>query len=111
MASLRELLELDGVVTAVEFSEDGKLVDHASKRNVPPELLEMTAEFWASITMLHNTLASAYTRLNRVELMPQHGWAYWGGDWSIVIGGDRGVIAETKLARLDQLVDVLLGRA
>ncbi|TMB72743.1 MAG: DUF2173 family protein, partial [Deltaproteobacteria bacterium] len=61
MATLDELLKIDGVVAAGEFTTDGKLVDYKSKMDMSPEMAAMTAQYCATVTMMFNTLAGAYT--------------------------------------------------
>src|SRR2546428_12083242 len=94
MATLDELLKIDGVVAAGEFTTDGKLVDYKSKMNMSPEIVAMTAQYCATVTMMFNTLANAYTKLSKMNWVPQQGWAYSRGEWTIAIGGNRGVVVE-----------------
>ena len=73
MAILDELLKFPGVVAAGEFRADGTLVDFKAKMDMPPDLSETTAQFCASVTMLLNTLAGAYTQLSHMNWVPQKG--------------------------------------
>ena len=41
--------------------------------------------------------------------VPQKGWAYSGGDWTVAIGGNRGVFVETAHADFNNLFQVLVG--
>jgi roadblock/LC7 domain-containing protein len=86
MARLDDLLKIDGVVAAGEFTADGKLVDYKAKMDMSPEMAAMTAQFCATVTMMFNTLAGAYTHLSGMKWIPQQGWAYSGGDWTVAIG-------------------------
>ena len=90
-ATLEELLTIEGVVAAGEFTPDGKLVDYKAKMEMSPELAALTAQFCATVTMMFNTLAGAFTQLSRMRWVPQQGWAYSGGDYTVAIGGTRGV--------------------
>lgn len=110
MASLDDLLNIDGVVAAGEFTLDGKLVDYKSKMSMSPEMAAMTAQFCASVTMMFNSLAGAHTQLSQMKLSPQHGWMYAGGDYTVAIGGARGVFVETTKADFNKLYEVLVGR-
>jgi roadblock/LC7 domain-containing protein len=58
MATLDELLKIDGVVAAGEFTADGKLVDYKSKIDMSREVAAMTAQYCATVTMMFNTLAA-----------------------------------------------------
>ncbi len=109
MATLNELLNLKGVVAAGEFTADGKLVDFKGKMDMPPDMAAMTAQFCASVTMLFNTLAGSFTQLSKMNWVPQQGWAYSGGDWTVAIGGNKGVFVETAKADFNQLFQALVG--
>jgi roadblock/LC7 domain-containing protein len=109
MATLHELLKINGVVAAGEFSVDGKLLDYKAKMDMSPELAAMTAQFCATVTMLFNTLAGAFSQLSKLNWVPQQGWAYSGGDWTVAVGGNRGVFVETTKADFNQLFQALVG--
>jgi roadblock/LC7 domain-containing protein len=83
MATLEELLNIEGVVAAGEFDPDGTLVDFRASMAMSPEMGQMTAQFCATVTMMFNTLASSYTQLSGMRWVPQQGWAYSGGDWTV----------------------------
>jgi len=110
MASLDELLNVNGVVAAGEFTADGKLVDYKAKMDMSPEMAAMTAQFCATITMVFNTMAGAFTQLSRMNWVPLQSWAYSGGDWTVAIGGNKGVFVETSKADFNKLFDVLVGK-
>jgi roadblock/LC7 domain-containing protein len=109
MATLDDLLKLSGVVAAGEFSADGKVVDFKAKMDMSRELAAQTAQFCATVTMLFNSLAGAYTQMSKMNWVPQKGWAYSGGDWTVAIGGNRGVFVETAKADFNNLFQVLVG--
>ena len=109
MATLDDLLKLPGVMAAGEFSPDGKLVDFKAKMEMSRELAMMTAQFCASVTMMFNTLAGAYTQMSKMQWTPQQGWAYSGGEWTVAVGGTRGVFAKTVEADFNKLFQALVG--
>lgn len=109
MATLAELLEVDGVLAAGEFSPDGGLVGYEATMDMSPELAAMTAQFCATVTMLFNTLAGAYQEMSGMQWTPQLGWAYSGGDFTVAVGGTRGVFVETARADFNQLFELLVG--
>lgn len=109
MATLEDLLKLNGVVAAGEFTADGKLVDFRAKMDMPPEMAAMTAQFCASVTMMFNTLAGAFSQLSKMNWVPQQGWMYAGGDWTMAVGNNRGVFVETAKADFNQLFQALVG--
>ena len=108
--SLDDLAKLEGVVAAGEFADDGRLVDFRSNGAMTPELAAMSAQFCASITMLFTTLGGAFTQLSGMNWSPQQGWMYAGGDFTVAVGGNRGVFVATEKADFNQLFGLLVGR-
>jgi roadblock/LC7 domain-containing protein len=108
-STLDDLLKLDGVVAAGEFGLDGTLVDFKAKMDMSPELAQMSAQFCGSVTSLFNTLSGAFTQLSGMNWSPQQGWAYAGGDYSVCVGGTRGVFVETAKSDYNQLFGALVG--
>lgn len=43
-----------------------------------------------------------------MQWVPQQGWAYSGGDWTVAISGNRGVFVETARTDFNQLFQVLV---
>ncbi len=109
MASLDDLLKIDGVAATGEFAADGRVVDCKTKMDMSREMAQMTAQFCASVTMMFNTLAGAFSQLSQMKWVPQQGWMYAGGDWTVAIGGNRGVFEETAKADFNQLYGSLVG--
>ncbi len=109
MASLNDLLKIDGVAAAGEFTADGKLVDFKSTMDMSPEMAAMSSQFCATLTMLFNTLAGAFAQLSQMKWVPQQGWMYAGGDWTVAVGGNRGVFVETAKADFNELFRALVG--
>ena len=109
MASLDDLLDIEGVVAAGEFNPDGSLVDYEAKMDMSEEMAQMTAQFCATVTMMFDTLAGSFTQLSGMNWVPQQGWAYSGGEWTVAIGGNRGVFIETAKADFNQLFEALVG--
>jgi roadblock/LC7 domain-containing protein len=48
MASLEELLKIDGVVAAGEFAKDGSLIGYKASMDMSPELAAGAAQFCAT---------------------------------------------------------------
>jgi roadblock/LC7 domain-containing protein len=109
MATLDELLDLDGVVAVGEFAPDGRLIDYRAKGAMTRETAEASAQFCATVTMLFNTLAGAFTQLSGMPWTPQQGWMYAGGDFTVAIGGNKGVFVETAKADFNRLYGALVG--
>jgi roadblock/LC7 domain-containing protein len=109
MASLDDLLDIEGVAAAGEFTPDGELVDYKARMDMSPEMAQMTAQFCATVTMMFNTLAGSFTQLSGMNRVPQQGWAYSGGDWTVAIGGNRGVFIEISKGDFNRLFEALVG--
>jgi len=111
MATLDELLDIEGVVAAGEFNADGTLVNFRERMGMSPEMAQMSAQFCATVSMMFNTLASSFTHLSGMQWVPQQGWAYSGGEWTVAIGGGgyKGVFVETAKADFNKLFEVLVG--
>jgi roadblock/LC7 domain-containing protein len=109
MASLDDLLDIEGVAAAGEFTADGQLVDYKARMDMSAEMAQMTAQFCATVTMMFDTLAGSFTQLSGMNWVPQQGWAYSGGEWTVAIGGNRGVFIETSKADFNRLFEALVG--
>ena len=109
--TLQELLDIEGVVAALEFGLDGSLLDYEAKMDMSEEMAQMTAQYCAAVSLLFNTLASSFTERSGMNWVPQHGWAYSGGEWTACIGdgGRRGVLVETSKADFNRLFEALSG--
>ncbi len=109
MASLDELLKLEGVVMAGQFTADGKLTDYRARTDMPPELAEVTAQFCASVSMLFDILAGSFNTMSQMRWTPQQCWSYSGGNWTVVVGANQAVFVETAKANLNHLCKTLSG--
>ena len=109
MDTLQELLDIEVVVAAVEFSLDGSLLDYEARMDMSEEMAQMTAQYCAAVYLMFNTLASSFTNLSGMNWLPQRGWTYSGGEWPACIGDDgkRGVLVETSMADFNELFEAL----
>ncbi|MDP9286766.1 MAG: DUF2173 family protein [Thermoproteota archaeon] len=109
MVNFDELLTLDGVAAAGEFASDGKIKEYRSNTDIAKEIAEVSAQFCATVSMLFNTLAGAFTRFTKTTWVPQKVWSYSGGDWTVIIGGggNTWVFVETAKADFNQLFKAL----
>jgi len=112
MATLDELLEIDGVFAAGEFAKDGSLVDYRSTMDMPPEQAAFAAQFCGTVSLLFDTLGGAFTQLSGMPWSPQQGWAYSGGQYTVAVGegGSKGVFIETEKADFNGLFHALVGK-
>lgn len=109
MTTVNDLLEIDGVVAAGEFSPDGELVEYGATMDMTEEMAATAAQFCATVTMLFDTLAGGFTEISGMEWTPQQGWMYAGGNYTVAIGGNTGVFVETERADFNQLYETLVG--
>jgi roadblock/LC7 domain-containing protein len=79
MATLQELLDLEGVVVAGEFDFEGRMLDYEAKMDMPEEMAQMAAQFCAAVSVMLNTMASSFADRSGMNWVPQRGWTYsWG---------------------------------
>jgi roadblock/LC7 domain-containing protein len=57
VATLQELLDIEGVVAAGEFNRDGSLVNFEASMDMSDEMAKMSAQFCATVSMMFDTLA------------------------------------------------------
>jgi roadblock/LC7 domain-containing protein len=121
--SLDELLRFKGVIASGEFAPNGKLLDYRSKGTLLPDdeallsdqfgsaisqLLFALAPVNSRISGLLGVLAVGHGRISGVNLVPEGGWIYSGGDLTIAVGRGRGVFAKTAEADFNQLFTTLI---
>ncbi len=111
MATLEDLLKIDGVVAAGEFRLDGTLVDYRSSMDMSPELAAQAAQFCATVSMLFRTPSGAFEGISGMSWTPPQGWAYSGGQFTVAIGegGTKGVFVETAKADFNDLFRAWVG--
>ncbi len=62
--------------------------------------------------MNFNALANGFTILGEQQWVPQQGWMYVGGSYSVIMrkGGYRGVFAESDQVNVDEVFTALAGQ-
>ncbi len=116
MSEFDELVAADGVLMAGRLGPDGRIAEYKADPWYIENsaATEMTHWFCTAITMMFGSMAYAIDGFSRTGFdqsswLPVRGWAYTGGDYTIVVRGDRFMIAErAKVGSLDEL-DHLLG--
>jgi roadblock/LC7 domain-containing protein len=111
-----ELVAADGVLMAGRFGSDGRIAEYKVDPwyVANPMAADMAHWFCAAVTTMFGSMAYAFDCANRSGFdlpswLPVKGWAYTGGDYLVVVRGNRFMIAErAKLGSLDEL-DHLLG--
>ncbi|HLF76020.1 MAG TPA: DUF2173 family protein [Dehalococcoidia bacterium] len=109
MATLEQLLSIDGVAAAGEFQPDGTLLDFKAHMEMPPDLAGMSAQFCATVSMHFGTMSGAFSQLSGMNWSPPQGWMFAGGDWTMAVGGNNGVFVETAKADFNKLFGAMVG--
>jgi roadblock/LC7 domain-containing protein len=109
MATLQELLDIEGVVLAGEFDFEGRMLDHEANMDISEEMAQMAAQFCAAVSVMLNTMASSFADRSGMNWEPQRGLTYSGGEWPACIGdgGKRGVFVETSKVDFNELFEAL----
>ena len=112
MSEFDELVSLDGIVMAGRFDPDWRIAEYKSAWLfvANPQALQIAQSFCAAVSMMFSSMAFAVDSV-RLEgsfdsssWLPLKGWTFSGGDYTIVVDGNRFVFAETaKLKSLDEL--------
>lgn len=105
MAILDDLLNIPGTAAAGESTADGRLVDYKAKMDMSPELAATASKFTATMTMIFDALAAAYSELGQMAWVPQGGWMYSGGDWTVVVSGSQWSVIKTAEASFSKVGD------
>jgi len=106
MIGLDRLMEIEGVVAAGQFSDDGKIIRKVGE--LPGDLMKS-----AELCVMQNRNAREFLKAldNRSERdwQPLLGWVVWGGKHSVVVVGNTRVFVETSRADYNELIIDLIG--
>lgn len=106
---LEELLGIQGVVAAGEFTAEGEVVDYRTAVKMLPEAEQTAAQTLATMVKMSHAADSSYTQATGGRWMSHQARTYSQGDLSLVVGGDRAVVAETAKADFNELFEALMG--
>ena len=115
MSELDELVARPGVLMAGRFGPDGRVAEHetTSLYIENPAMSGIAHWFCAAVTTMFGAMAYAVDDLTQASFsqtswLPVRSWTFTGGDYMVVVYGDRFVIAErAKLGSLDDLSQLL----
>lgn len=93
--ALDRLLGLEGVVAAAEFGSDGTLVGFKSTLDLVAPAQDLATRLSAKINETFDQLAETYASMTDMEWLPRRYWCYSGGDFTVAVGGNWMVFAET----------------
>ena len=111
MSELDELVARPGVLMAGRFGPDGRIAEHKTRDLYVeiPAAAGMAQWFCTAITTMFGAMAYAIDTMiesgwNGTSWLPVESWTYSGGDYTIIVDGDRFVIAErARLGSQDEL--------
>jgi roadblock/LC7 domain-containing protein len=109
MATVDELIKIEGIAAVGEFRADGSLVGYKANMEMPKESAAVVAQFCATVSMLFNTLAGAFTQMSGMNWTPAQGWVFAGGEWSVCVADGKGVFVETAKADFNKLFAAMVG--
>ncbi len=104
-----DLLKVRGVVIAGDFTPEGKLSGYKGKIDLSPEMAATAAKFAATIAMMLEALALAYSEIEkmgtRTVWVPERLWMYSGGDWTAAVSSPHWAIVNTAQVEFTPLYD------
>ena len=101
MIGLDRLIEINGVVAAAQFSDDGKVIRKVGElREDLMESAELCVSQNNACRSFLNTLNSKLPR-NCGSLV---GWIVWGSEYSVVVVGNTRVFVKTSRGDYNQLM-------
>jgi roadblock/LC7 domain-containing protein len=69
VATLQELLDIEGVVAAGEFNRDGSLVNFEASMDMSDEMAQMSAQFCATVSMMFDRIRALGRQLCQRRLL------------------------------------------
>ena len=106
MAKLKDLLAINGVVAAGEFTDEGTLM--ALEGNITEEEGAMAAQMCATNKKMMQLQVDGYTAVSQEDgWTPATGFALAGPKLSICVYGNIGVFLETGKASFNQVMQAM----
>ncbi len=84
----------------------GKLAEYRTKGEVSREIIEKGTEYVNVISSLFKLLSESFTAISGMNWTPQHCWHFAGGDWTVMVAGNRAYWVETQKADMGKLVSL-----
>ncbi|RKX27516.1 MAG: hypothetical protein DRP45_00835 [Candidatus Zixiibacteriota bacterium] len=106
MIGLDRLMEIEGVVAAGQFSEDGKVIRKVGE--LPEDLME-SAELCVHQNQVSSDFLNSLNKQMTREYGSLVGWTVWGSKYSVVVVGNTRVFVETNRGDYNQLMIDLAG--
>jgi len=106
MIGLDRLMEIEGVVAAGQFSEDGRVIRKVGE--LPEDLMES-----AELCVRQNQACREFLNSLNHQLPREYGslvgWTVWGSKYSVVVVGNTRVFVKTSRGDYNQLMIDLAG--
>lgn len=106
MIGLDRLMEIEGVVAAGQFSDDGKVIRRVGQ--APEDLMESAGPCVQQSKASREFLDSLNDKMSR-DYGTLVGWTVWGSKYSVVVMGNTRVFVETSRGDYNQLMIDLAG--
>lgn len=107
MIGLDRLLEKPGVVAAGQIDEYGGIKRSAG--NMTDEMKSLIADQVMKNNMEFENQVDRISDFADQSWKPLHGWAMWGGKYSLCVVGSTGVVAETAKADFNDIMVSMIG--
>lgn len=106
MIGLDRLMKIKGVVSAGQFSEDGKVIRKVGEL---PEDLMKSAQLCVRQNENSKEFLESLDNESKRDWQPLMGWVVWGAKYSVVVVGNTRVFVETSRGDYNQLMIDLAG--
>ena len=94
-------MTLKGAIAAGEFNDDGDFVSFAGK--IDDDSAGAIARMCAAHSMMGASHCSTFAKVSNMNWLPFKGWAIFGGDYSIFITGNYGVLLRSEFADFNEV--------
>jgi len=106
MIGLDRLMEIEGVVAAGQFSDDGQVIRIVGE--MPEDLMDSAELCVDQNRTCRDFLKTLNDRIPR-DYGPLLGWIVWGSKYSVVVVGNTRVFVKTSRGNYNQLMVDLAG--
>jgi roadblock/LC7 domain-containing protein len=106
MIGLDRLMEIEGVVAAGQFSEDGRVIRIVGE--MPEDLMDSAELCVGQDKTCHDFLETLNNKTPR-DHGSLLGWVVWGSKYSVVVVGNTRVFVKTNRGNYNQLMIDLAG--
>jgi roadblock/LC7 domain-containing protein/predicted ester cyclase len=108
--AIEAMLDLDGVLFALDYSPDGKVVEVKSNLELAADEVEQAAALAPLLMTALRFAAERYNDISALNWTPINWAVYSAGDkWTIAFAGNRVIIAQTADVDFNALYTALVG--